>query len=752
MKFKIIALLFISGLALTSCSQGGIYEKATSPRAPFFWLWLLNEQYMPWVTDGDVIDIEISGESVYVGGAFSYVQPNLSSTISIDTTTGLPPASLGQYRVNGPVNAVTPDGTGGWYIGGDFSTVNGETRNRAARLNSDGSLHQWNPDITGAISFVYDIVVNGSVVYIAGDFDFVGGTAMRDLAAVDSETGVIMTGWDPAVIGTSVEALFLFGNTLYIGGFFNTVDSQARNNAAALDAGTGTLLPWDPDPDGAVTAITVTSWAAYLGGSFAHVNGGASVRDFAAAVDPVSGAATGWIADCDNSVYDIIVDGSAVYLGGTFTEVNGDISRDFLVKVDSTSGVIDGTFNPVLDAKVNAMALDGNRLYIAGSFNVITGGIPRSRLAVLDATDGTDLDMANVDGRPWNPESGGDVNDIALSANMLYTGCTLGFPLRYQRNNGAAFDRKTGRLLPWDPDTDNRINTIEVYNGRVYLGGFFVFINNSIPVPRSLAGAVDAVYGDADPNWDPDLNGYGQEVHDIEEHNGSIYVAGDFETVNGGIPRHYGASFDPVSGTELGWNPDTSGIIYDVEITGNRAYIGGNFLMVQGAPNNDNLAAVDLNAGAPDPAWDPPDPHMDMTVLTLHLSGSTLYAGGMFTNAAGMPRNFAAAFDDGGTLLGWDPDLDSDVDTITATASSVYLGGAFQNINLGFGGEVRDRFAVVDPTTGLVEDFAPSFNNDVSAIALDNQYLYTGGTFTIVDGAIYSSYVSFDLATGSFQK
>src|SRR5579862_6354777 len=101
-----------------------------------------------WVPDLPINATARSGNTIYVGGAFTYFGPMTGNGAAIDATTGSPNLSYAKISGGaGIVYSVIPDGAGGWYIGGDFTLVGGVTRNYLARLNSDGTLNSsWNPN------------------------------------------------------------------------------------------------------------------------------------------------------------------------------------------------------------------------------------------------------------------------------------------------------------------------------------------------------------------------------------------------------------------------------------------------------------------------------------------------------------------------------------------------------------------------------------------------------------------------------
>ena len=84
-----------------------------------------------WVTDGQVATIVPSGNIIYIGGCFSFVGPSTGHGVPLSRATGNP---VPLYpKVDGNVNAVASDGSGGWYIGGNFTKVGNGARIQKVR-------------------------------------------------------------------------------------------------------------------------------------------------------------------------------------------------------------------------------------------------------------------------------------------------------------------------------------------------------------------------------------------------------------------------------------------------------------------------------------------------------------------------------------------------------------------------------------------------------------------------------------------
>ncbi len=166
------------------------------------------------------------------------------------------------------------------YVGGRFIGIGGQPRNHIAALDtSTGNATIWNPN---ASWMVEALAMGSGVVYAGGYFTSIGGLARQGLAALDLVTGTA-TAWNPVPgppccdLG-NIFALAVSGSTVYAGGKFLTMGGLPRSHLAAVDAATGAVLPWAPDPGGAVFnprvfGLAVSGNELYVGGYFAAIAG-----------------------------------------------------------------------------------------------------------------------------------------------------------------------------------------------------------------------------------------------------------------------------------------------------------------------------------------------------------------------------------------------------------------------------------------------------------------------------------------------
>ena len=122
-------------------------------------------------------------------------------------------------------------------IGGDFTKVNGDNRNRIARLNGDSSLDQTFNTGTGADKPVTALALqNDGKVLMGGFFTFVRGNTLRYFARLNTDGAVDQSFNIGSGASNLVSALTVQPNgKIILGGAFTAVDGINRNRMARLN-------------------------------------------------------------------------------------------------------------------------------------------------------------------------------------------------------------------------------------------------------------------------------------------------------------------------------------------------------------------------------------------------------------------------------------------------------------------------------------------------------------------------------------
>ena len=488
------------------------------------------------------------------------------------------------------------------YVGGNFTAIGGVQRwslaavdatTGALRTGFDGrlsSLGSGQSSVQGGDEFEFQkpvrgLAVNGSRLYVVGEFDRVAGTAQENeprhdgIAALDTGTGALVPAFDaritlPLASGRNLGAVAVVNGVIYVGGGFTTVHGAGqtvqRSRLAAFTS-TGAVLPWAPNPDGFVAAISGSPQAILVGGSFTTIAGVA--RERVAAI-----AAPNLVP-------------------------SGTVAFGF-----SPAMSLPGSFGAA--PAVNAVLLGPTTAYVGGTFEFI-GGARRSSLAAFDLTTGRATSWAPA--VTAGPSTRGTVTALARLLKSIYVAGSFSAINGEPRARLAAVAIDTGQLLPWQPTTpfgsgSGEIAALATGPGTLYVGGQVSVANGA---PFDAAGAFDATTGAPLP-WAPALTGSRNTtlaVNDILVSGSTVYLAGNFETA-GGVAREDVAAVDAVTAVPTGFDvgdlagdaPRRLSLRAGTAATG-RLYVGGAFSMFGGQARA-GAAAVNAITGALDP-WAP---------------------------------------------------------------------------------------------------------------------------------------------------
>ena len=698
-------------------------------------------------TNGEIHAMLLSGNTLVVGGAFTQIAgvarnrlAALIVTLNTNMATDWNPDADGTVLTMMLLGATL-------YAGGEFTLIGGLDRIHIAaidaNLDEDGNtvITSWAPD-ANVNGFVRTMVMSGDglTLYVGGDFTSIGGKTRNRIAALDVGTDTNnATVWNPNADG-SVRTLIRSSNTLYAGGDFVSIGGKNRNRIAALNTliDISNATEWDPDSNGIVRTMMLVDSLLYAGGDFTVIGG--KNRDHIAALQTNinTNNATGWKPGLDGPVYGMTRTSTTIYAGGVFNAVTDDsrlyIGGDFTyVGPNNGSGVgIDialaqaSTAFPLVNGPVYVALSDGaNGWYIGGAFSDV-GGVTRNNIAHIEKSGASYIVEA-----AWDPDADGAVNTMVLSGGTLYVGGAFAAIGGANRNNIASIATADGSADPaWDPDADGPVNTMVLSGGTLYVGGAFAAIGGA---NRNNIASIATADGSADPVWNPDIN---NSVHTILLDGATLYAGGDFTVISGLVRKHIAAVSVAGSGLPTNWLINAGNSVYALSLSADgMIYSGGTFTSIGGVVRN-RIAALNLINGSAT-SW---DPGANSIVRTMVMSADTsrLFIGGDFTVAGGNTRNRIAALDRiSGVATSWNPDANGAVYTmlLNSAGTNLYVGGAFTTFGSGSDMVTRNRvaslFANVTNNAAIVDNWNPNATDGaVRAMALFGTTLYVGGDFT----------------------
>ncbi|MCX6163082.1 MAG: T9SS type A sorting domain-containing protein [Ignavibacteriae bacterium] len=670
------------------------------------------------VVNNTLFTITVDGNFTYVGGDFNIVGPNVGYGAKLTTSSWI--YDSGFPKINGYITTVVADGSGGWYIGGDFTKVGSYNRNRIARINSNGTVHAWNPN---ADADVRTIFVSGSDVYVGGSFNNIGGAARNYIAKLNS-SGTAES-WNPNA-DVIVNTIAISGSDVYVGGGFNNIGGAARNYIAKLNS-TGTAESWNPNADNEVKTIVINGSEIYAGGYFSNIGG--QNRNGLAKLNPTTGLAEVWNPDPGggNSVSAIAISGSDVYVGGGFDNIGG-VTRNNIAKLDKTTGLADPGWNANIGGSywsnyVFTIALNESDIYIGGYFTSI-GGLSRNNIAKLNSTTGaTDP--------TWNPMASDGVTDIAINGSDIFIGGSFTIINGLQRNCIARIDNTTGKVDPlWNPNANANIRAFTISGSDIYVAGEFTSIGG---LTRNRIAKLDKITGAVNLTFNPNAN---NSVFAITVSGSDIFVGGRFTKI-GGVTRNRIARINS-DGTLNSWNPGAQSEVYALALSGNDIYVGGSFASI-GGETRYHFAKFNTTTGNLDATW---NPNGDDTPMAFAIYGGNIYAVGWFSKIGGVTRNYLAKLNssNGAADPDWNPNSGNAINSIAINSSGIiYVGGWFNTM----GGLTRNYIARLNNTDGAPDAWNPDANSYVFSVFCSGDDVYAGGQFSTMGGNLQTSLALF---------
>lgn len=330
--------------------------------------------------NGAVRAVAYVGDTIYVGGDFTAAYLNgkrdwRSHLAAINARTGalLPFAP----ETDGVVQAMAVDGDD-LYVGGFFTTIDGQRRRHLARFNG-GTLEPWQHSLSGAPR---EMAVANGRLYAAGTFSLADDVQRGNVAAWDlsSET---LTSFNPVTDGT-VHSIATGPGRIYLSGVFTTVNGSTARKLAAVRTD-GTLdKDFAPKFSAAVFDVAVTRDRVYA------ATGGSGGR--LVALDLYGEPR--WQRTVDGDIQAVAILDGMIYAGGHFDHacssdrtgdqgvcLDGSVQRGKFIAMDTSGQMSD--WNPSADSTVGVwtLATNGRSLAAGGEFLTFGGTLKQRAFA-----------------------------------------------------------------------------------------------------------------------------------------------------------------------------------------------------------------------------------------------------------------------------------------------------------------------------------------------------------------------------------
>jgi len=696
--------------------------------------------------------------------------------------------------VNGEIRTMLRQPDGKLVLAGWFTAFDGQPANGIVRLDPDGARDATFDAGTGSAVGVLTVArqADGKLI-VGGEFSSFNGITAARMARLNADGSVDLTFSAPAIgallppmLDLQVSALRCQPDgKILVAGAMTTPDNELAPWVGRLDPDGSQDLSFAPttaDIDGDARALELQADGKVLvAGRFTEFNGFARTNLVRLNSDGTTDPSFDPGSSSNNTVYTILLQADGkILVGGDFTLFSG-LSRNCLTRLLS-DGSVDPGFDigtgithavPGFGSLVTAMAIGPDDSILVGGTFTLCNGVPRGSIARL-LSDGT-VDPGFDSGIGFE-QGGPSVNSIVmLPDDQLLAGGFFPFYKSIGVGNLARLNTDASLDMTFDPGTGANAPVTAwalQAGGKLIVGGDFTRING---VGRNHIARLNAD-GTLDSGFDPGT-GFTVDLGNAPTHlalqsDGRILVSGGFDSYDGtpidGIVRLTSdGSIDPSftgmgGGGPLLIQPDGRIIVGNHRLNSDgspdatfSAAVGDHVLASALQPDG-KVIVVGSDQGAPlfarlntdgsnDATFDPGlgfNANSWFDVMTLQPDGKVV-VGGRFTSYGGVARkNIVRVNPDGSIDPTFDPGSgieapigDPEVLALALLPGGhLIIGGRFHSYN----GVARAHIVRVDPAGAIDMSFDPGsgFTNDpffgtVHALQLQpDGKVVAGGYFT----------------------
>ncbi len=448
----------------------------------------------------------------------------------------------------------------------------------------------------------------------------------------------------------------------------------------------------------------------------------------------------------DDAVYALALKDNILYIGGAFKNIENS-GINYLAAIDLEKNKVLTSFKFIPNNYVFSLSLDDlrKRLYLGGQFLNINGE-ERKFLAAIDLNGNPKL-VNNFQLNNLNEK----ITNLTLSKDKqrLYLTGYFTSPKKYI----LAIDLNNISLISnFNPEPNLPVFSVMEEKGErenyLYLGGAFTQIGTT---SINLLAKVNASTGRIIPfNCDFQIESDFDSVLTLflDENKKNLYVGGFFSSIKN-KKIYYFASFNVNNGcsindTNLKINDRVNSISFNQN---NKIFIGGRFNSYGGYYKK-YLIALRKKDFLPDESF-VFNPNKIVTSLAIDTKQEKLYLAGYFNKINEQNKDGLAIINLKDNQI---ESVNIPIETnkgnlITSIAIDndyLYLGGSFTNLN----NSNINYLAKFKNSGEIISTFHPNPNNSVNSIIVKDNFLYIGGQFTSVDNQEQNYFSVLDKETG----
>ena len=409
------------------------------------------------------IAIQSDGK-IIIGGTFTnyngstlnnIARLNSNGTIDVTFTLGT--------GANSTVNTAVLQGDGKIIIGGDFTSYNGTSRNRIARLNADGTLDATFDPGVGANATVFSTAIqsDGKIV-IGGSFSTYNSNTKNFIARINSNGSFDASFAGTGTNGTIRTIRIQSDGKIFMAGVFNTYDGVARISVARANSDGSLDISFDPGT-GANSAVRTSAIQSdgkiLIGGEFTNYNTNAINRiarlNSDGSIDATFNTGTG----ANNTVWSTAIQSDGrIIIGGMFTTYNS-MTRNRVARIIAAEVVV----------PLKLLSFSGVRTYNENVLNwETTNEINTKNFIVERAYIGTNFfEITNVLAKGNAANNYSFIDNSAQSGVIYYRLKMVDVDGRFTYSNTIKLDVEKGTLVQIFPNPVKDVLTVSVNSNLV---------------------------------------------------------------------------------------------------------------------------------------------------------------------------------------------------------------------------------------------------------------------------------------------
>ena len=506
-----------------------------------------------------------SDGKIIVGGNFTTYSGSTSPRIVRINTDGTRDLTFnpGSGGATGQTNAVVVQADGKIVLGGVFLTYSGSGATRIARANTNGTIDSGSTWNTGAgfESNVNSIAIQADQkILVGGQFTTYSGSTKNRIARLNTN-GTADTGssWNQGTgFQSIVQAIAIQPDQkILVGGQFTTYSSSTATRIVRLNT-SGTLdTTFGSSANNAVYSIAIQNdGKIVIGGAFVTVSG--STQNYIArlnsngTLDNTFTIGSGF----NSTVFSLgLQSDGKILVQGTFTSYSGSIAPG-VVRLN-TDGTLDTTFNP--NMSINTANNPGIFLQLSNGSIILGNTFTNYKNAYLNFLDSSGNPTAKsvVSSYGFNSTvstliSQSDGKIVAGGAFTTYSGSTKNYIVRIDANGTA----ETGSSWNIGAGFNGTVRASALQSdNKIIVGGDFTTYSGSSPARIARLNT----NGTLDTTFNPGTTGVNQSVYSMAvQADQKIVVVGQFTTYSGSTKNYIArANTDGTADTGSSWNTGT---------------------------------------------------------------------------------------------------------------------------------------------------------------------------------------------------